>query len=220
MKNCICCLMMSSILYGSFSCGEQSPVAGTLPEEKTLNRATRLPSEVILDDTDKNVVVKAKAATANRFEPSDQEAIIASVNALKGKYERSNNIEGDYLDDVPLNAFLGQKVEFGTLEVNTIGNDLIRIYADYFDGEPVGSKLFWVEKGNLVAIEIIELTKKVTEQGIQIEDNLRYVCYYNNNQLIKIIDDQKKSAKKSQDITWVDENMADWDVVQQYLNVF
>lgn len=213
--------MMSSILYGQLSCGNPNSPASDLEGEQLLNEATSMIiPDTVLKDTDVNVVVSGELEVTDSFQLKQQAEIIKSVSLLKNEYQELEDKEGNYIEEVALHSFLGKEVEFGTLEISTITDSLIRIYADYFDGEPIGGKLFWVKEGALIAVEIVELTKKTTEEGVLIKDDLTYVFYYENNQLFKVVNYQKNEEVDRQNIVWVDENLIDWKEIKQHLNVF
>ena len=68
---------------------------------------------------------------------------------------------------------------------------------DYFDGEPLGGKRFFVHKNQLMGVEVILLVEKVSENGPVIEEQSSYFFFYDEEQLIQAFDNKKQEMTKS-----------------------
>lgn len=218
MKHTIAYLIISAILCGNISC--------TLPEQKGQDNAQNSKLDAgaetalsVLEPKEDKIDSSLLRAAQKAERIKRQEEIVQRVTELKERYQQIEGEEGTYVEEVPLNSFLGKVMESGALEINKIGEQYLRIHADYFDGEPKGGKVFFIENGNLMAVEILQLIEKITENGTIVTDKVTHLFYYEDDSPFRILDYQNKTELEFQTISWEAENIADWDIVKEYLGL-
>lgn len=216
MKNCICCLSML-ILTSLVACtGSEESVPTESPKIKQLDPATRLGQAPETASTSIDSLLAVEIAENEKI--AHLELAQESVKALKAAYEKGEAVSENYVESVPFTSFIGNPVELGALEVIQFEEEYMRVYADYFDGKPIGGKLFFIKNNALVAIEVIQLREKITEQGASISDESTHILYYHDEVLLSIIDLATNDTLEASSIEWLDENLADWKLVETNLN--
>lgn len=218
MKNGICCLSIL-ILANLFACsGVDEP--GQTKEEKRepLNASVKLIHDLGVDLVNMDSILAVEAAEKEKIQAVQLETALETVVALKKSYDESTEEMENYVEAIPFTTFLGNPAESGALEIIQFGDRYTRIYADYFEGSPIGGKLFFVHNNALVAIEIIQLKEKITETGAFIEDESTHILYYHDEALLSTIDLSTNKAVEPSSITWLDENLADWTLVKAHIN--
>jgi len=215
MKNCICCL--SILLLGSLVACSGPEELESKPAQLKIAPATRLVHvEEDTMDTHMDSILSVEAAEQEK--KAHLELAIERTQVLKKAYDEETEEIESYVEFIPFTTFLGTPVESGTLEIIQFGAKYTRIYADYFDGEPIGGKLFFIQNDALVAVEIIQLREQITEKGASIKEESTHMLYYHNNVLLSTIDLSTNEAVEAGSISWLDENLVDWKLVEAHIN--
>jgi hypothetical protein len=218
MKNCICCLSIL-ILANLVACSDAKEREQTKEEGlEPLNTSVRLIHKVETNSINMDSILDVEVAEKEKIQAAQLETALETIVALKKSYDESTEEEENYVEAIPFTTFLGNPVESGALEIIQFGDHYTRIYADYFDGSPIGGKLFFVHNNALVAIEIIQLKEKVTENGAFIQDESTHILYYHDEALLSTIDLSTNKAVEPSSITWLDENLVDWTLVKAHIN--
>lgn len=217
MKNCICCfslLILSSLVACS---GSEELDSSKQNQLKMTNSTTRFGQvKEVVTSTSKDSVLFVEAAEKEKT--IQLKLALESTKALKEAYDRSVEESEYYVESIPFTTFLGKPVDLGALEIVQFENQYTRVYADYFDGEPIGGKLFLIQNETLVAIEVIQLREKVTENGAFIQDESTHILYYHEEVLLSMVDLATNEAIEESSIGWLDENLADWELVKVHIN--
>lgn len=142
------------------------------------------------------------------------------IMASKSLIEQLRNIEEESIEPsevrVPLLALAGQTVTESTAFLFLINQDTLKLYVDYFEGDLIGSKIFYVVRGNLLAVDVFKMDAYQTESGPQVQSLLTHTFYY------------KKEAPHfctthhypDQQAVLEEENLQDWAIIQQQLQLF
>jgi hypothetical protein len=217
MKNCICCLsllVLSSLVACSGSEESNFPKQNQLEtidpttrfgQAKEVVATTKIDSTLLIEATEKEKATQLKLA-------------LEHTKALKEAYDKDREIAENYVEFIPFTTFLGNPAESGALEIIKLEDQYTRIYADYFDGEPIGGKLFFIQNEALIAIEVIQLREKITENGAFIQDESTHILYYHEEVLLSMVDLSTNEAIEESTIGWLDENLADWELVKAHIN--
>lgn len=217
MKNCICCLSIL-ILNSLIACtgADETPPPPKEAELKKIASATRLgqteeaasmPMDSVLVE---EIIEEEKAAYLG--------LALAHTKTLKEAFDKGEVLAENYVESIPFTTFIGTSVELGALEIIQFENQYTRVYADYFDGEPIGGKLFFIKNDSLVAIEIIQLRETITENGASIKDEHTHILYYHEEALLSIRDLARDKTLEASELGWLDENLADWKLIKKHLN--
>lgn len=218
MKNSICCLsililgnLMACNGIGELEEDEQAKLESIDTNARHIDQVPERPVNI-----DSILAVEAEQKEQERA--ARLALALETVKTLKVAYDGSTEETENYVESIPLTTFLGKKVEFGALETIQFGEQYTRVYADYFDGEPIGGKLFWIQNSALVAVEIIQLREKITENGAFIEEESTHILYYHDEKLLSIIDLSTNKALEANSVAWLDENLADWSLVKAHIS--
>lgn len=133
-------------------------------------------------------------------------------DTIKLAYQIATDHDKRYVEEVKLTSFEGIAVEMAALELFKKGN-WTQIHLDYYNGEPIGCKRFFVFKNQLVAVEHIQLKEVISESGSRIEEQVTQVSYYAQDHLLET--KYLTTAKERQ--SWQQEQKRDWQLIQQYL---
>lgn len=220
MKICICCL--SIILLGHLvSCtGNEVSEKGTQVVLKDVDTTVRRFHTVVNVAVNMDSILAAEAAQKEQARAEHLASALEIIKALKEAYDQSTEEIENYVEEIPFTTFLGQPAESGALEIIQFGDHYTRVYADYFDGEPIGGKLFFIKNSALIAIEIIQLKEKVTENGAVIDDQSTHLLYYHDETLLHAVDLLSNQPLAEESIAWVDENLVDWQIVKEQVDLF
>jgi hypothetical protein len=216
MKNCIFCLSIL-ILSSLAACSGFEELESKSAQLKTINPATRL-GQVEEDTTNTSMDSILAIKVAEEEQNARLELAIERTKVLKKAYDERTEETENYVESIPFLTFLDHPIEYGALEIIQFGDQYTRIYADYFDGEPVGGKLYFIQNNALIAIEIIQLKEKVTETGASIKEESTHLLYYNEEVLLSAIDLSTNEAVEANSVVWLDENLADWKLVKTHIN--
>ena len=218
MKNCICCcciLILSSLVACTGSGKSESSKQTQL---RTINSITPLGQiGKVASSTSKDSALAVEVTEKEKV--VYLELALETMTALKKAYDENIEETENYVESVPFTTFMGNPVELGALEIVQFGDHYTRVYADYFDGEPIGGKLFFIQDNVLVAIEVIQLREQITENGASIQDESTYILYYHDEVLLFMIDLSTNEAVEVSNIGWLDENLADWELVKMHINI-
>lgn len=220
MKICICCLGI--VLLGHLvACNgnklsENEGIAILKDIDTTVRRSYNLVEVAVNTDS----ILAIEVAQQEQAKAEHLAAALEIIEALKQAYDESTEEVENYVEEIPFTAFLGKPAESGALEVIQFGDQYTRIYADYFDGEPIGGKLFFIKNSALIAVEIIQLKEKVTENGAVIDDQSTHLLYYHDETLLHAVDLLKNEPLSEESIAWVDENLVDWQIVKEHIDLF
>lgn len=220
MKICICCLGI--VLLGHLvSCSgnevsenEEGVVLTDI--DTTIRRSYNIVEVPVNMDS----ILAVEMAQKEQAKAENLASALEIIEALKEAYDESTEEVENYIEEIPFITFLGQPAESGALEIIQFGDQYTRIYADYFDGEPIGGKLFFVKNSALIAVEIIQLKEKVTENGAVIDDQSTHRFYYHDETLLHAVDLLKNEPLREESIAWVDENLVDWQIVKEHAGLF
>lgn len=220
MKNCICCLSLL-ILSNLIACSgigdlEHTEEAALEPIDTSIQLLRHMVEQTATMDS----ILAIAAAKKEKEQAMYLELALEKVEALKAAYDKSFEETENYVESIPFTTFLGKPAESGALEIIEFGDQYTRIYADYFDGEPIGGKLFFIQNSALIAIEVIQLKEKITENGAFIQDESTHILYYHNEALLSMIDLSTNEAVELGSIAWLDENLADWELVKAQVEIF
>jgi hypothetical protein len=217
MKNCICCLSIL-ILISLVACtGSEESVPSEQVKLETIDPTTRL-GQVIEVTTSTSMDSVLVAEIVEKERTTNLKLAQESVKAIKAVYEKGETVGENYIESIPFTSFIGNSVELGALEVIQLKDQYTRVYADYFDGEPIGGKLFFIKNNALVAIEVIQIKEQITENGASILEESTYILYYHEEALLSITDLSTNEIVETSSIGWLDENLADWELVKRNLN--
>jgi hypothetical protein len=217
MKSCICCLSLL-ILTSLVACsGSEAPDSFKEAPLRTIESNTKLAQveEVVVRTSIDSALV---AEAAEKEKTVQLELALEHTKALKKAYKKNGEAAENYVESVPFTTFLGKPVELGALEIIKLEDEYTRVYADYFDGEPIGGKLFFIQNEALVAIEVIQLRAKITENGAFIQDESTHILYYHEEVLLSMVDLSTNEVVEGSSIEWLDENLADWELVKVHIN--
>lgn len=217
MKNCICCL--SILILGSLvACtGSEKSESSKQAQLVTIDPATRLGAATELVTNTSNDSTLA-LEVAEKEKSAHLLFAIEKTKALKKIYAAKEPGTETYVESIPFATFLGVPVELGALEIIQLEDQSMRVYADYFDGEPIGGKLFFIENNALVAIEVIQIKEKVTENGTSIRDKSTHILYYHEDVLLSVVDLATSKELEANSVAWLEENLADWELVKTHIN--
>jgi hypothetical protein len=217
MKSCICCLsllILTSLVACSSSEEPSSFKEGPLRTIEPISQFGQEEEAVASTTIDSALVAEA----AEKEKTVQLELALERTKALKEAYDKDEEVAENYVESVPFTTFLGKPVELGALEIIKLEDEYTRVYADYFDGEPIGGKLFFIQNEALVAIEVIQLREKITENGASIQDESTHILYYHEEVLLSMIDLSTNKVVEGSSIEWLDENLADWELVKAHIN--
>lgn len=217
MKSCICCLSLL-ILTSLVACsGSEEPSSfkeGTLRTIESKTQLGQVEEAVVSTSIDSALVAEA----AEKEKAAQLELALERTKALKEAYDKDEEVAENYVESIPFTTFLGKPVELGALEIIKLEDEYTRVYADYFDGEPIGGKLFFIQNGALIAIEVIQLREKITENGASIQDESTHVLYYHEEDLLSMLNLSTNEEVEVSSVEWLDENLADWELVKAHIN--
>lgn len=218
MKPCICCL--SIFILGCLTACSSEETAENANQEAfvQIDTTVRLIQKSVEDAARIDSLRAIDAAEKAKQQAIQLETALATTLALKKAYDESVEEVENYVESVPFSAFLGKPTESGALEIIQFGDQYIRVYADYFDGEPIGGKLFFVKNRTLVAVEVIQLKERITENGARIEDESTQISYYHDDVLLQTIDLLTNEPIES-NIVWNEEHLADWKLVKEQIEI-
>lgn len=134
---------------------------------------------------------------------------------LRDTYSKMKNIEPRYVENVPFTSFIGIAVEAAEFEIVKVNDQLTRVQVDYFDGSPTGGKRFFVNNGELFAVEIVRLTEEQSEKGSGIVEKVSHTCYYKGGKLAQIWDNKAQQEVDAKTIAWINENLEQWETVKK-----
>jgi len=192
MKNCICCLSIL-LLTGLVACtGSETSESSKQAQLTTIDPVTQLGlvTEVVTS-TDKDSTLALEMAEKEKA--ARLLLAIESTRAVKEAYEGKESVTGNYVESM-------------------------RIYADYFDGEPIGGKLFFIHNNALVAIEVIQIKEQITEKGASIEEKSTHISYYHKDVLLSTVDLSVDETLEASTLTWLEEHLADWELIKRHIN--
>ena len=217
MKNCICCLSIL-ILSSLVACtGSEKPESSKQAELVTIDPATRLGAATkVVTNTSNDSTLALEVAEKEKS--ADLLFAIEKTKALKKIYAAKESGTETYVESIPFATFLGVPVELGALEIIQLEDQSMRVYADYFAGEPIGGKLFFIENNALVAIEVIQIKEKVTENGTSIRDKSTHIVHYHEDALLSVVDLGTNKELEANSVAWLEENLADWELVKTHIN--
>jgi len=217
MKNCICCLSIL-ILSSLVACtGAEKSEPSKQAQLTAIDPAIRLGqvTEVVTStDNDSTLALEA----IEKEKAAHLALAIESTKALKKAYNEQESGTENYVESIPFATFLGVPVELGALEIIQLEDQYMRVYADYFDGEPIGGKLFFIQNNALVAVEVIQIKEKITENGASIQETSTHILYYHEDVLLSIVDLSAKEELEASSVAWLEENLADWELVKTHIN--
>ena len=152
-------------------------------------------------------------------EESKQAVVEATQLAkdLRTAYAKMKDKKPRYIEEVPFTSFVGTAVEAAEFEITKINDQLTRVHVDYFEGSPIGGKCFFVNNGDLFAVEIVQLTEEKSEKGSGIVETISHICYYKGGKLAQIWDTKAQQELDPKTITWAKENMEQWEEVKKNL---
>jgi hypothetical protein len=139
--------------------------------------------------------------------------LFKELTALYGNMEEK---EGRYVEQVPFTSFLGKDVEMAELEISNVGPEFVRVHADYFDGAPIGGKLFLINKGELFGVEVLQLTEEITENGRVVVESVSHTFYYNEGKVLQVWNNTKEEIDTNS-VAWLGENLEQWELVKKQL---
>lgn len=197
-------IFMIYLLFGLCSC--QQAIEPLVENEKTHSEVI-IPIINLPNDLDENLL-----QTAILF---DSTLIFRPLNydTIKIAYQTAEEKQKRYVDDVNLVSFEGGLVEMAALELFQKG-DWVQIHIDYYNGEPIGCKRFFVFKKQLVAVEHIRLEEVVNESGNRIEEQVTQINYYQQDRLLQT---KYLTEVVDKNRNWEGEQKVDWQIIQQYL---
>lgn len=148
------------------------------------------------------------------------EATMGEIDSLKKRLVDLDEQEGHYVEGLSVVSFLGVQVEGAALELKRIDDNWVQARVDYFDGVPIGGRLFLIKNGALVALDIIQLVENITENGVTILDRVSHRCYYHKEHLLHVLDLLNQEPLMIEDFSWKKENWEDWKVIESYIEKF
>lgn len=117
---------------------------------------------------------------------------------------------------VPLLSLAGQVVAESSAFLFLINQDTLKLYVDYFEGDLIGSKVFYIAGRNLLAVDVLTMETYETESGSQARSLLTHTFYYQKEELLFCTTHHypdKKAILK-------EENLQDWTLICQHLQLF
>ncbi|MFK7797556.1 MAG: hypothetical protein AB8E82_08890 [Aureispira sp.] len=142
------------------------------------------------------------------------------IMACKSLIEQLRNVEEESIEPaevtVPLLALGGQTVTESTALLFLINQDTLKLYVDYFEGDLIGSKVFYVVGGNLLAVDILTMNAYQTESGPQAQSLLTHTFYYKKEALLFCTTHHYPDKQAVLE----EENLQDWAIIQQRLQLF
>lgn len=188
----------------------------TAEERKvTTHQAKEQPVAVLTENTkivEKDTLLKLAVNSS----PAPQSEKIDRKNLI----EQLRNLEEERIEPseamLPLLALAGQTVAESTAFLFFINQDTLKLYVDYFEGDLIGSKIFYVARGDLLAVDVFTMDAYETESGPQVQSLLTHTFYYQKEKLLfcKVHHNTHKQAILEE------ENLQDWAIIQQHLQSF
>ena len=215
MKRYFCGNVLICLLWCLTACNEQpKPVRSEIQLVKPVNIYPDISNQdTIFIDT----IVQSEVEEEDTLPSLD--SLINLLKQLNETFKSMGDTNQSFIEETDLTLFLGTKVDFAELAILRDTNDFVQIYADYFDGEPIGGKRFFVHKDELIGVEVIILVEKVSENGPVIVEENAYIFLYNKGQLCQAFDNSKNKIIDVDSISWAGEHMAQWNVISQHLNL-
>jgi hypothetical protein len=124
-----------------------------------------------------------------------------------------------FVEEVALKSFLGNEVDFAELAIAKDTNDFVRIYADYFAGEPIGGKRFFVHNNELIGVEVILLVENISENGSFVVEETSNLFFYYQGKIQQVWDNRIQENVDVASISWTDEHLLQWEVIKQYIDL-
>lgn len=174
--------------------------------------ATVAPVEVLVSRRDTitkgDTLIKTTLAVLPVIDTSAQITLIARLRALEEVVEPSEV-------ELTLSTFAGEKMEESMAFLSPIYQDTLKLYVDYFDGDPIGSKVFYIVGEELLAVDIAKMESYWTEGGEQIKSVLTHSFYYKEKELLYC--DAFYFPEKQ--LLLEQENAQDWVQIRQILQM-
>ena len=99
--------------------------------------------------------------------------------------------------------------------LSPIHRDTLKVYVDYFDGDPIGSKVFYIAAGELLAVDVAKMESYWTEGGEQVKSVLTHSFYYKEKELFycnAFYHPEKQHLLEQ-------ENAQDWAIIREKLEL-
>ncbi len=209
-------LLTLSIVVALTSCqSERAALPGHLEEVRANQAAVQMEVPQTAQLAGYNEPIEATEVVENL-----QEALLGDIKQqykhCKAGYKKAAEGQKHYEGQIEVSGFEGKVVREAALELFR-QNDLMHIHIDYLEGMPIGCKRFLVSHNQLIAVEIVRLKEATTENGTEIVEQLAQIYYYNNKELIQATDLLTNETWESSSKYWNEENLKDWQGIQQYL---
>lgn len=182
------------------------------------NGGTAESTTVATDSTTTTNLATPNSESANAEE--NKQAVMEATKLakqLRDTYAKMEDKQARYVEEVPITSYLGKDIEVAEFEITKVDANLTRVYVDYFDGAPMGGKCYFINNGELFAVEIVRLTEVEGEHGAEVDEKISHIFYYKNGKLVQIWDTQAQQEVDSKTITWANENLEHWELVKKNL---
>lgn len=118
---------------------------------------------------------------------------------------------------LPLRQFKGTPISESVVLIMPLSPDTVKLYVDYFEGDLVGSKVFYASTEGLLAVDVYELADQQTEDGRHVESLLTHTFCYHKQHVIHHVQHHPRSAGNK--ATLAEENLADWVIIHEELQL-
>lgn len=118
---------------------------------------------------------------------------------------------------LPLSIFSGKTVSETVALLMPLSPDTIKLYVDYFEGDLVGSKVFYASMDGLLAVDVHEMNIRETEGGRAINSVLTHTFCYHDDRLVYHVQHHDASNLDSEALS--SENLSDWSVIHKELQL-
>ena len=116
---------------------------------------------------------------------------------------------------LPLRQFEGDAIGESVALFQPLDSDTIKLYVDYFEGDLVGSKVFYAAQQGLLAVDVHEMQLHQTEEGDRLYSKLVHTFCYDNGTLWQHWTHPTPSSANVEVLT--QENLKDWAIIRPLL---
>lgn len=118
---------------------------------------------------------------------------------------------------LPLRQFGGTPIGESVVLIMPLSPDTVKLYVDYFEGDLVGSKVFYASTEGLLAVDVYELDDQQTEDGRRVKSQLTHTFCYQKQRVIHHVQHRSENARDK--ATLAAENLADWNIIREELQL-
>ncbi|MGH1335072.1 MAG: hypothetical protein ACRBFS_03015 [Aureispira sp.] len=213
MKQLLLLGLMAWLIATLQACEFTEPPPAELKENK-LRASSSVPTKLVAEDLMKSDTIVEGDTLITITGPAilsmDTVGQITRIDRLRKLGEPT--IEPSEME-LLLPTFAGKDIGESMALLFPIHQDTLQLYVDYFDGDLIGSKVFYIAAGELLAVDVIKLEEYWTEGGKQVKSILTHSFYYHKNQLLYC-----KAFHHSEEQEILDkENTQNWAIIQPQL---